>query len=91
MSQIIDFVLHVDQYLHQFVNTYGPNWVYGLLFFIVFAETGLVVTPFLPGDSLLFAAGAVAASTGAINPWVTGLLLFTAAFLGNACNYAIGR
>jgi membrane-associated protein len=91
MTQIIDFVLHVDRYLLQFVETYGATWVYGLLFVIVFAETGLVVTPFLPGDSLLFAAGAVATSTGALNPWVTMGLLFTAAFLGNACNYAIGR
>jgi membrane-associated protein len=91
MSQIIDFVLHVDRYLNWFVETYGAGWVYALLFGIVFAETGLVVTPFLPGDSLLFAAGAVATSTGALNPWVTMGLLFTAAFLGNACNYTIGR
>ena len=91
MSQILDFILHVDRYLLQFVETYGATWVYALLFGIVFAETGLVVTPFLPGDSLLFAAGAVATSTGALNPWVTMGLLFAAAFLGNACNYAIGR
>jgi membrane-associated protein len=64
--------------------------VYGLLFFIVFAETGFVVTPFLPGDSLLFAAGAIAA-TGALSPTLTILLLFTAAFAGNAVNYSIGR
>jgi membrane-associated protein len=91
MSQILDFVLHVDRYLNGFVETYGAGWVYALLFAIVFAETGLVVTPFLPGDSLLFAAGAVGASTGALNPWVTMALLFAAAFLGNACNYTIGR
>ena len=91
MTQIIDFVLHVDRYLLQFVDAYGAGWVYALLFGIVFAETGLVVTPFLPGDSLLFAAGAVATSTGALNPWVTMALLFSAAFLGNACNYTIGR
>jgi membrane-associated protein len=91
MSQILDFVLHVDRYLNGFVETYGAGWVYPLLFAIVFAETGLVVTPFLPGDSLLFAAGAVGASTGALNPWVTMALLFAAAFLGNACNYTIGR
>ena len=67
-------------------------WVYGLLFGIVFAETGLVVTPFLPGDSLLFAAGALAASTGGgLNAWVLFALLATAAFTGNAVNYAVGR
>ncbi len=64
--------------------------MYGLLFFIIFAETGFVVTPFLPGDSLLFAAGAIAA-TGALSPVLTMLLLFAAAFSGNAVNYAIGR
>jgi membrane-associated protein len=88
---MIDFVLHFDKHLAQFVATYGV-WVYGLLFGIVFAETGFVVTPFLPGDSLLFAAGALAASTGGgLNPWVLFVLLTTAAFTGNAVNYAIGR
>jgi membrane-associated protein len=86
---LIDFVLHFDKHLLQFVQTYGV-WVYGLLFGIVFAETGLVVTPFLPGDSLLFAAGALAA-TGALNPWALFVLLAIAAFTGNAVNYAIGR
>jgi len=88
--RLIDFVLHFDKHLAEFVQAYGP-WVYGLLFAIVFAETGLVVTPFLPGDSLLFAAGALAASTGGLNPWVLFALLATAAFTGNAVNYAIGR
>jgi membrane-associated protein len=88
--RLIDFVLHFDKHLAEFVQTYGV-WVYGLLFAIVFAETGLVVTPFLPGDSLLFAAGALAASTGGLNPWVLFALLATAAFTGNAVNYAIGR
>jgi membrane-associated protein len=88
---LIDFVLHFDKHLAQFVATYGV-WVYGLLFGIVFAETGLVVTPFLPGDSLLFAAGALAASTdGGLNAWILFALLATAAFTGNAVNYAIGR
>jgi membrane-associated protein len=91
MSQILDFILHVDDYLLRFVETYGAGWVYALLFGIVFAETGFVVTPFLPGDSLLFAAGAVSTSTGAFNPWVTMALLFAAAFLGNAVNYSVGR
>ena len=86
---MIDFVLHFDKHLLEFVQTYGM-WVYGLLFGIVFAETGLVVTPFLPGDSLLFAAGALAA-TGSLNPWLLFALLATAAFTGNAVNYAIGR
>jgi membrane-associated protein len=86
---VIDFVLHFDKHLLEFVQTYG-QWVYGLLFAIVFAETGFVVTPFLPGDSLLFAVGALAA-TGSLNPWYAIALLFLAAFSGNAVNYAIGR
>ena len=89
MSTAIDFILHLDTHLLQLVETYG-TWAYALLFGIVFAETGLVVTPFLPGDSLLFATGAICA-LGALNPWVTGALLMTAAFTGNAVNYAIGR
>jgi membrane-associated protein len=88
---VIDFVLHFDKHLIAFVNTYGV-WVYGILFGIVFAETGLVVTPFLPGDSLLFAAGALAATAnGGLNPWVLFGLLAVAAFTGNAVNYAVGR
>jgi membrane-associated protein len=86
---VIDFVLHIDKHLLEFVQTYGP-WVYGLLFGIVFAETGFVVTPFLPGDSLLFAAGALCA-TGELS--MTGMLalLILAAFSGNAVNYSVGR
>jgi membrane-associated protein len=88
---VIDFVLHFDKHLIEFVATYGV-WVYGLLFGIIFAETGLVVTPFLPGDSLLFAAGALAAQEGGgLNPWLVFILLSIAAFTGNAVNYAIGR
>jgi membrane-associated protein len=86
---VIDFLLHSDKHLLEFVGTYG-SWVYGLLFAIVFAETGFVVTPFLPGDSLLFATGALCA-TGALNPWLALVLLFAAAFLGNTVNYGIGR
>jgi membrane-associated protein len=86
---VIDFVLHFDAHLLEFIRLYG-SWVYGLLFLIVFAETGFVVTPFLPGDSLLFATGAVAA-TGVLNPWVAFALLATAAFTGNTVNYAVGR
>ena len=89
MNTVVDFLLHADKKLLELVATYG-TWVYGILFAIVFAETGFVVTPFLPGDSLLFAAGAVAA-TGSLNaPAVIGLLAF-AAFAGNAVNYSIGR
>jgi membrane-associated protein len=87
---MIDFVLHFDVHLRDFVQMYG-SWVYGLLFVIVFAETGFVVTPFLPGDSLLFATGALAAATGMLNPWIAFGLLATAAFTGNAVNYAVGR
>lgn len=89
MSSLLDVVLHLDKHLLDFVATYG-GWVYALLFAIIFAETGFVVTPFLPGDSLLFAAGALAA-TGALSAPVTFALLVLAAFTGNAVNYAIGR
>jgi membrane-associated protein len=86
---MIDFVLHIDKHLLEFVNQYG-TWVYGILFAIVFAETGLVVTPFLPGDSLLFAVGALSA-TGVLNPWLAGGLLMGAAIAGDGVNYAVGR
>jgi membrane-associated protein len=86
---VLDFVLHSDKHLLEFVRTYG-SWVYGLLFLIVFAETGFVVTPFLPGDSLLFATGALCA-TGALSTPVAAGLLFVAAFSGNAVNYTVGR
>jgi membrane-associated protein len=89
MSQLLDFVLHFDRHLLQFVQQYG-TWVYGILFAIVFAETGLVVTPFLPGDSLLFAVGALAA-TGVLNPWLSFVLLTAAAILGDSVNYTVGR
>src|ERR1700716_2512369 len=89
MPDLVDFILHSDRHLLDFVSTYG-GWVYALLFIIVFAETGFVVTPFLPGDSLLFAAGALCA-TGALSAPLTLALRATAAFTGNAVNYAIGR
>ena len=88
MEALIDLFVHFDKHLAEFVQTYGV-WVYGLLFVIIFAETGLVVTPFLPGDSLLFAAGALAA-TGAFNIWLLVPLLIVAAILGDAVNYAVG-
>jgi len=89
MDTLIDLFLHLDQHLAAVTDTYGP-WIYGLLFLIVFAETGLVVTPLLPGDSLLFAAGALAA-TGALNPVVIVVVLLVAAVAGDAVNYAVGR
>ncbi|MCM3880522.1 MAG: DedA family protein [Vicinamibacterales bacterium] len=89
MTHLLDFVLHIDRHLLEFVQEYG-TWVYGILFAIVFAETGLVVTPFLPGDSLLFAVGALSA-TGILNPWLSAGLLMAAAIAGDGVNYAIGR
>jgi membrane-associated protein len=86
---LIDLFLHFDVHLAEFVARYGTV-VYGLLFAIVFAETGLVVTPFLPGDSLLFAAGALSA-TGALDLRVVVVLLAIAAVVGDAVNYSIGR
>ena len=85
----VDLLLHVDEYLRDLVEMYGP-WIYAILFAIVFAETGLVVTPFLPGDSLLFAAGALAA-TGALDVTVASVVVLSAAIVGDAVNYAIGR
>jgi membrane-associated protein len=89
MRQALDFVLHLDTHLLDLVRTYG-SWVYALLFAIIFAETGFVVTPFLPGDSLLFATGALCA-TGALNTPLAIGLLAAAAFAGNTVNYAVGR
>jgi membrane-associated protein len=95
MQTLIDFILHIDAHLLELAARYG-NWLYGILFAIVFAETGLVVTPFLPGDSLLFAAGALAATPGPDGTpilrveIVVGLLL-VAAILGDAVNYAVGH
>jgi membrane-associated protein len=87
--KVIDFVLHVDTYLEQIISNYG-GWTYGLLFFVVFMETGFVVTPFLPGDSLIFAASTFAAR-GALNPWIMFALLGFAAVLGDSVNYWIGH
>ncbi len=89
MAQLIELLLHADRYLLAIVTDYGP-WIYAVLFAIVFAETGLVVTPFLPGDSLLFATGAIAA-TGALDIRIATVLLLAAAIGGDALNYAIGR
>ena len=89
MEALIDLFVHFDRHLAEFVQTYGA-WVYALLFVIIFAETGLVVTPILPGDSLLFAAGALAA-TGSLDIKLLLPLLIAAAVLGDAVNYAVGN
>jgi membrane-associated protein len=89
VNELLDLFLHLDVHLDDFVARYGV-WVYGLLFAIIFAETGLVVTPFLPGDSLLFAAGAIAAR-GKLDVSVLFLLLAGAAILGNTVNYSVGH
>lgn len=86
---LIDFIVHVDRHLSDFVLAYG-NWVYALLFAIIFVETGLVVMPFLPGDSLLFVVGALC-GLGLMSLPLSMLLLTGAAILGNQTNYAIGR
>ena len=86
---LVDFVLHVDKHLELFVQNYG-TWVYALLFLIIFVETGVVVMPFLPGDSLLFVVGAMCGVGLMSYPLSVGLLL-AAAILGNQCNYTIGR
>ncbi len=86
---MLDLVLHLDVHLLQMVADYG-TWIYAILFAIIFCETGLVITPFLPGDSLLFVAGAVAA-LGQMDVNLLFALLAAAAFLGNMLNYAVGR
>jgi membrane-associated protein len=92
LSWFIDFVLHLDSHLVELLRNYGL-WIYAILFLIVFAETGLVVTPFLPGDSLLFAVGALAAidSSGALTAPMLSLVLIVAAIAGNTTNYHIGK
>jgi membrane-associated protein len=89
ISFILDFILHVDKYLEAFVQSYGL-WVYALLFAIIFVETGVVIMPFLPGDSLLFVVGAMC-GVGLMNYPLTVGLLLAAAILGNQSNYTVGR
>jgi membrane-associated protein len=88
-AYLTDFFLNLDQHLESFTQQYGL-WVFALLALVIFCETGLVVMPFLPGDVLLFIAGAVAAQYG-MNPWLLGICLFFAAVLGDSTNYWIGR
>ncbi|KQM46126.1 DedA family protein [Pseudomonas fluorescens] len=85
----LDLILHLDVYLDMLVRNYGV-WIYAILFLVIFCETGLVVMPFLPGDSLLFIAGAIAAG-GGMDPVLLGGLLMLAAILGDSTNYVIGR
>ena len=89
IALLFDFILHVDRYLETFVRDHG-TWVYALLFLIIFVETGLIVMPFLPGDSLLFVVGAMC-GVGLMNYPLVMALLVTAAILGDQCNYSIGR
>jgi len=87
---LIDFVLHIDKHLVEIVNDY-QTWTYLILFLIIFIETGVVVMPFLPGDSLLFAAGMLAAQPNELNVWIMIALLLIAAIAGDSMNYSIGR
>lgn len=90
LSQLVDFILHTDKALVQLVSDY-KTWTYLILFLIIFAETGFVVTPFLPGDSMLFAVGALIAKGGTgLDIWIMFLLLTIAAIAGNSLNYRLG-
>lgn len=90
ISSLIDFILHIDQHLVEIVNDY-QTWTYLILFLIIFIETGVVVMPFLPGDSLLFAAGMLAAQPNELNVWLMLAILLIAAVTGDSLNYAIGK
>lgn len=91
LSQFVDLFLHLDKHLTVIISQYG-TWTYVILFLVIFVETGVVVMPFLPGDSLLFAAGALAANSGStLNVMVLMAILFIAAFLGDTLNYTVGN
>jgi membrane-associated protein len=89
ITTLIDFIIHIDEHLAVIIGDYG-TWTYAILFLIVFAETGFVVTPFLPGDSLIFAAATFAAK-GVLNPWILFFVMATAGIIGDGVNYAIGN
>ena len=89
-TNFFDYILHFDRYLPLVMEQYG-HWIYAILFTIVFCETGLVVTPFLPGDSLLFACGALAATAGGLDLTTLVIIFLVSAILGDACNYMIGE
>jgi membrane-associated protein len=91
LKKFVDVILHLQDHLYAMTTDYGP-WIYALLFLIIFAETGLVVTPFLPGDSLLFAVGAVAANPqSGLNLFIAGAVMLAAAIIGDSVNYSVGR
>jgi len=91
IKAFLDVVLHLQDHLYRLTSDHGA-WVYGILFLIIFAETGLVLTPVLPGDSLLFAVGAVAANPASgLDVWVAGVLMIVAAVIGDAVNYSVGK
>src|SRR5262245_65587000 len=91
IQHLLEFVLHLDAHLIELVRNYGV-WTYAILALVVFCETGLVVTPFLPGDSLLFAIGAIGTrENSGLNPFVAGAILFCAALIGDNVNYNIGK
>lgn len=89
ITYLIDFILHIEVHLDQIIRDY-QSWTYAIIFLIIFLETGVVVTPFLPGDSLLFALGAFAAK-GSFDFWIMSILLIIAAIIGDSVNYSIGR
>lgn len=89
LTQFLDFFIHLDKHIEEIVNQYHV-WTYAILFVVIFCETGLVITPFLPGDSLLFAAGAIA-STSELSPHILFLLLAAAGIIGDSVNYSIGH
>ncbi len=90
MAQFIDIILHLDAHLAEWIALFGP-WIYVLMFLVIFAETGLVVTPFLPGDSLLFALGALTTVENGLNVWILLVSLTIAGILGDGVNYSIGK
>ena len=87
--ELLNIFIHIDQYMHTLIATYH-NYIYGIIFMIIFCETGLIITPFLPGDSLLFIIGGFIAS-GHIDPLIIIIVIFSATFCGDNCNYFVGK